>query len=487
MALLGEEEEDDDDVGTESLSSSEEEEEDEETDSEDEHDSDEDEESDDEDDDSSDSSSLGSTIERMEAEAAANGRPPPRSSMVMLGLGNRAMSSRSIGSSSGTITAEPRPRGMRRNQKSAPNLLELDIPVAAAMVSTPQQKDSLRSFMARMNSAQLIMQHDADAHTVAETPVVKPTTPQQDEPDTTALINDGSNSTRSKVRKSRSANALGDMLKTERSSRDKNSPTRMLEQLWEQVILVESSTTTELTVATDHDDTNAPVAKKPHARMKDWIPPAFWDTYFDLITEQRIDAYTRPIVTAMRALDLTTIKQIVAEHGPQVMNACNRQGESLMHLAFRRGNVDIINYMLHDVKASLTVRDDWNKTPLHDLCWYTKTNLENHGARAWQCIVLHVMQHAPALFFARDRRGFLPLQYVPQECFGDWCKFLDDNNALLKWRIDYLDFQRIRFRLQKTLTRAKDQIKRQEERQQHRRQQAVEEQMTPTTTTTKEG
>ena len=54
-------------------------------------------------------------------------------------------------------------------------------------------------------------------------------------------------------------------------------------------------------------------------------------------------------------------------HG-RTMDACNKFGESILHLACRRGHLPTIAFLLA-AGANVAISDDFGRTPLHDCCW----------------------------------------------------------------------------------------------------------------------
>ena len=51
------------------------------------------------------------------------------------------------------------------------------------------------------------------------------------------------------------------------------------------------------------------------------------------------------------------------------MDACNRFGESVLHMACRRGSADMVSFFMADCALPVNISDDFGRTPLHDACW----------------------------------------------------------------------------------------------------------------------
>lgn len=198
------------------------------------------------------------------------------------------------------------------------------------------------------------------------------------------------------------------------------------------------STTTldEINKSTNSQDSNSPANYFKEEIAKGLVPEgfafpeSFWKTYFLPITQERIDGYTHEAVGAIRSLDVATLRKIAEERGDSAMDACSRQGESLLHVACRRGNEEVFRFLVEEAEASIKVRDDWNKTTLHDLCWGYKA-----GHIAQFELVRIAVSGAPELLFAKDKRGFLALQYVPKDAWADWCRFLMKEKNFLRAHI----------------------------------------------------
>jgi Ankyrin repeats (many copies) len=96
-------------------------------------------------------------------------------------------------------------------------------------------------------------------------------------------------------------------------------------------------------------------------------------------------------------------------------NACNCYGESLVHLACRRGNFQSLQTMI-DFNCNIQVSDDYGRTPFHDLCWASEPSFQSAA------ILLEIDSR---MLFMKDCRGSSPLAYARQEHWADWIKFLE--------------------------------------------------------------
>jgi len=151
----------------------------------------------------------------------------------------------------------------------------------------------------------------------------------------------------------------------------------------------------------------------------------------------RVEAYQNiELLTAVRRRDLVTLRKIAAlkKSTNSTMNACNRFGESILHLACRKGSLDVVQLLVgEECDCSLLVQDDYGRTVLHDACWTVSP--------PWELLKL-ILKKAPVLWRVSDVRGHLALQYVPKSAWPQWQAFLSKNKHLLQ-RIMVLSYHNI--------------------------------------------
>lgn len=183
----------------------------------------------------------------------------------------------------------------------------------------------------------------------------------------------------------------------------------------------------------------------------------YWDTYFLEVTPERVNDFQSKVarlVTKGNLDDLKEHHQDSLKEGsiiPKInWNACNARGESYLQLACRANARNMAKYLMKQ-GATLKVRDKFGRSPLVELGW---TNKPDFG------LIRVVLQRAPALLFAIDRRQFLPFQYIPKDVHKDWNEFLTTTlNAkpllqfchLMTFRASTQELQRNQQRLMKLL------------------------------------
>jgi len=192
------------------------------------------------------------------------------------------------------------------------------------------------------------------------------------------------------------------------------------------------------------------------------IPPFYDPTPVDMEIHQK---YSQELYNYVRkGTDLEGFKQFVRQVHREYSNSSssssssngqhfrcsNRFGESLLHLACRRGRTDMVRFLVEEftddnndsdndndsdnysdydydnseaARQALTIRDDCFKTPLHDACWTPSPNFE---------LVELILKHCPEQVLMEDVRGNTPFDYVRKEDYKLWLGFLWQRRALLR-------------------------------------------------------
>ena len=103
--------------------------------------------------------------------------------------------------------------------------------------------------------------------------------------------------------------------------------------------------------------------------------------------------------------------------GSTTLQTANKFGESLLHIACRRGYDDIARYLLDEAGVTPWVRDDFGRTPCHDACWTATPNL---------ALMDLLVQRCPEMLLMSDKRGSTPLDYVRKDNWDVWRQFLSE-------------------------------------------------------------
>jgi len=142
--------------------------------------------------------------------------------------------------------------------------------------------------------------------------------------------------------------------------------------------------------------------------------------YFYDQTQEDIAAYNCAVIAAVRSNNMDGLR-ILHQNG-QSMRACNMFGESILHLACRRGLIDIVRFFVREANVSLKIRDDFGRTPLHDACWTEEPSFD---------LVNLIIEEEPDLVFMSDKRGHTPFNYVRRQHWLSWSKFIMDRSTKL--------------------------------------------------------
>lgn len=153
------------------------------------------------------------------------------------------------------------------------------------------------------------------------------------------------------------------------------------------------------------------------------------DGFFPEITEEQIAAYDIKMVVACRENKVDDLKSLVQDG--QSAECCNRFGESLLHMACRRGFQEIVDYFIHDSpQLSVRIRDDCGRTPAHDACW---------NPQAQTTILKWLIEKDPSLLLMTDKRGSTPFGYARPQDWPLWRQFLLDNRSCLNALVEQKD------------------------------------------------
>eukprot|EP00538_Stauroneis_constricta_P006811 CAMPEP_0119551904 /NCGR_PEP_ID=MMETSP1352-20130426/5033_1 /TAXON_ID=265584 /ORGANISM="Stauroneis constricta, Strain CCMP1120" /LENGTH=434 /DNA_ID=CAMNT_0007598029 /DNA_START=406 /DNA_END=1710 /DNA_ORIENTATION=+ len=127
---------------------------------------------------------------------------------------------------------------------------------------------------------------------------------------------------------------------------------------------------------------------------------------------------------AARTNDLRTIQSLPSK---ELQYCCNKYGESIIHIACRRGHIHILQHLITTVQSKIRIQDDYGRTPLHDAAWTETPNFE---------LVSLLLRHCPDLLFVRDQRGYLAVSYIPHCARTAWIQFFMSRPDLLEAAID---------------------------------------------------
>jgi len=153
-------------------------------------------------------------------------------------------------------------------------------------------------------------------------------------------------------------------------------------------------------------------------------------------TQEMIDSYygMPELVNSVRENDLSKVKQLY-DDGRLTCNACNPFGESILHIACRRGHLQMIRFLIDTVAGGLGlsifhIKDDFHRTPLHDTFWSASKDKFQ--------IVDYLLKHndpqnnVVELLLMKDKRGFTPLDYARKDEHAEWFQFFQERKSFLR-------------------------------------------------------
>ena len=144
------------------------------------------------------------------------------------------------------------------------------------------------------------------------------------------------------------------------------------------------------------------------------------DGFFHEYSEEEMEGYDMEVTMAVRSMNMDKLRSL---HGEGKTFQCsNTFGESLIHLACRRGNLEMVKFFTEEGKVNIQCRDDFGRTPLHDACWSVTPNFELMDLLISLC---------PALLLMSDKRGHAPLQYVRRGDWPLWINFLNSRQDII--------------------------------------------------------
>jgi hypothetical protein len=187
-----------------------------------------------------------------------------------------------------------------------------------------------------------------------------------------------------------------------------------------------------------------PVIKKTPTSDTQLSPASFLRSLFNQESDNSVmkpatpapKVFTKPSAEDMAAYDLEVVKTVRSKNLEKLrvlyqdgksLNACNQFGESLLHMACRRGDLPIVTFLIREAKVRIDIRDDFGRNPFHDACW---TPVPNHD-------VMDVLMEAaePGMLVAEDVRGSTPFDYARRDHHAIWIEFLESRKKVLIQKI----------------------------------------------------
>jgi hypothetical protein len=142
--------------------------------------------------------------------------------------------------------------------------------------------------------------------------------------------------------------------------------------------------------------------------------------FFEETKQEEINCYGFDVLNAVRESDIDTLRAFHREGRP--LKCSNRFGESLLHLACRKGIVKVVDFLVNEVEVPLQVKDDMGRSPLHDAFWTCEPSFE---------LIDIILKKCPDLLLISDKRGHTPLSYARQNDWAMWNDYLEDRTDMV--------------------------------------------------------
>jgi len=150
--------------------------------------------------------------------------------------------------------------------------------------------------------------------------------------------------------------------------------------------------------------------------------------FFIQPSDKDITGFSLNVVSAIQNSDISALRKLQKDDGQTYQSCCNRFGESVTHMACRRGLASVVSFLLTEGNVnSIRICDDYGRTPMHDAIWCMAPNFE---------IMDMLIAKDPMLLLVTDKRGFTPFQYAKREDWSLWLHFLRSRFDALTAKVD---------------------------------------------------
>jgi len=136
---------------------------------------------------------------------------------------------------------------------------------------------------------------------------------------------------------------------------------------------------------------------------------------FPVPTPEQIKDYQFDILNAVRNSNCTKLQNFHKQG--RCINACNKFGESVIHMASRQSDLNVIMCFIEILGPEcIFIVDDTGRTPLHDACWASPPSFP---------FVEYLLDLRIEMLFMKDKRGHTPLSYIKPENRQMWIHFIN--------------------------------------------------------------
>jgi ankyrin repeat protein len=139
-----------------------------------------------------------------------------------------------------------------------------------------------------------------------------------------------------------------------------------------------------------------------------------------------LDAYDVDVARAIRSHNVALLRQLLDDG--RCFDGVNRNGESLRHLACRRGNYDVVKFLVYEAGVNIDVVDNMGRSVLHDVLWRPQYQ------QAMELMVLLLGIVPPELLVAEDIRGHSCFDYCRKVDYDAWIAFIRKYGTFIQRR-----------------------------------------------------
>jgi Ankyrin repeats (3 copies) len=166
---------------------------------------------------------------------------------------------------------------------------------------------------------------------------------------------------------------------------------------------------------------------------------------FSQYTQEQKKAYDKDAVAAVNSANMEQLRAWHKQGRP--LKAANPFGESLLHIACRRGCLEVTKFLVLEAGVSVWARDEQGVIPMHLAC---RTNKPNYY------LVDFLLEQDSDMLYVSDKRGSTPLDYTPKDTWPAWNKYFaeKDIKTLQPKRKEFYVATKISPRLQKEIDQA---------------------------------
>jgi len=129
---------------------------------------------------------------------------------------------------------------------------------------------------------------------------------------------------------------------------------------------------------------------------------------------------------AVRNGDVTTLRRLLSQ-GVPLQQPWNMNGETLLHLACRRGNIETVKFLVEEAKIPVDVRDGLGRTVFFDAVWRARPDFDLIDAL--------ILLSPPELLLTQDGRGHTAFDYAQRRDWPTWNAYLSSRREMIELKI----------------------------------------------------